>query len=113
MSRSGIAAPAEVPPGLTRVFGDDEALAAILRADAPLACKLIGRAVRNYDDARWASARVDLVVAGNIAKFGQNAPLSGGRCAANPTRAERRPHREAGVTAPRRRRQPVRPSSGR
>ena len=58
-----------------RLFGDHEALAAILRAGEPLACKELGRTVRNYDDARWAAARVDLVVAGNIAKFGQNAPL--------------------------------------
>jgi ribA/ribD-fused uncharacterized protein len=50
-------------------------LAAILRANEPLACKKIGRTVRNYDDGQWSAARFDLVVAGNIAKFCQDQPL--------------------------------------
>jgi ribA/ribD-fused uncharacterized protein len=58
-----------------RLFGDQEALATILDADDPLACKKIGRRVRNYDDRHWSAARFDLVVEGNIAKFGQNQPL--------------------------------------
>lgn len=58
-----------------RLFGDQEALAAILAADEPLACKKIGRTVQNYDDGHWGAARFDLVVAGNIAKFSQNPPL--------------------------------------
>jgi ribA/ribD-fused uncharacterized protein len=58
-----------------RLFGDQEALAAILRADGPLACKKIGRTVHNYDDGQWSAARFDLVVAGNVAKFGQSQPL--------------------------------------
>ena len=49
-----------------RLFGDQEALAAILAADEPLVCKRIGRTVRNYDDERWSAARFDLVVEGNI-----------------------------------------------
>jgi ribA/ribD-fused uncharacterized protein len=55
-----------------RLFGDQEALAAILGADEPLACKKIGRTVRNYDDGHWSAARFGLVVTGNIAKFSQN-----------------------------------------
>jgi ribA/ribD-fused uncharacterized protein len=58
-----------------RLFGDQEALAAILAADGPLDCKRIGRTVRNYDDGRWSAGRFDLVVEGNIAKFSQNAAL--------------------------------------
>jgi ribA/ribD-fused uncharacterized protein len=58
-----------------RLFGDQEAHAAILGANDPLACKKMGRTVRNYDDGRWSAARFDLVVEGNIAKFGQNQPL--------------------------------------
>ena len=58
-----------------RLFSDQEALAAILAADDPLACKKIGRTVRSYDDGHWSAARFDLVVAGNIAKFSQNPPL--------------------------------------
>jgi ribA/ribD-fused uncharacterized protein len=58
-----------------RLFGDQEALAAILAADEPIACKRIGRTVRNYDDECWNAARFDFVVEGNIAKFGQNPKL--------------------------------------
>ena len=58
-----------------RLFGDLEALTAILDADEPLACKKIGRTVRNYDDGRWSAARFDLVVTGNVAKFSQSQPL--------------------------------------
>jgi ribA/ribD-fused uncharacterized protein len=54
-----------------RLFGDREALTAILGANDPLTCKKIGRTVRNYDDGAWSAARFDLVVAGNIAKFNQ------------------------------------------
>jgi ribA/ribD-fused uncharacterized protein len=61
--------------GKARLFGDAEALSAILAADEPLDCKRIGRTVRGYDDKRWNAARFDLVVEGNIAKFGQNARL--------------------------------------
>ena len=39
-----------------RLFGDQEALASILGADEPLACKKIGRTVRNYDDGHWSAA---------------------------------------------------------
>ena len=58
-----------------RLFGDQDALGAILGAEGPLTCKKIGRTVRNYDDGQWSAARFDLVVVGNSAKFGQNAPL--------------------------------------
>ena len=58
-----------------RLFGDLEALTAILDADEPLACKKIGRTVRDYDDGRWSAARFDLVVTGNVAKFSQSQPL--------------------------------------
>jgi ribA/ribD-fused uncharacterized protein len=58
-----------------RLFGDQDALAAILAANEPRTCKKIGRSVRNYDDGRWSAARFDFVVTGNIAKFDQNQPL--------------------------------------
>ncbi len=58
-----------------RLFDDPDALATILGADDPLACKNVGRTVRNYDEEKWSAARFDLVVAGNIAKFGQNEAL--------------------------------------
>jgi ribA/ribD-fused uncharacterized protein len=59
----------------SRLFDDQEALAAILAADEPIVCKKIGRTVRNYDDGRWGAVRFDLVVAGNMGKFSQNALL--------------------------------------
>ena len=40
-----------------RLFGDQEALAAILGADEPLASKKIGRTVRDYDDGHRSAAR--------------------------------------------------------
>jgi len=58
-----------------RLFADTAALAAILAASHPLECKNLGRQVAGYDDERWNEVRFDLVVSGNIAKFGQNPAL--------------------------------------
>ena len=58
-----------------RLFGDTATLAAILAASDPLECKNLGRKVVRYDDERWNEVRFDLVVSGNIAKFGQNPAL--------------------------------------
>ncbi|BFV59397.1 NADAR family protein [Kitasatospora sp. CMC57] len=61
--------------GKARLFGDEEALGRILAARTPAEAKNLGRLVRGFDDARWAAARFDLVVAGNLAKFGQDPAL--------------------------------------
>lgn len=61
--------------GKARLFGDDDALAAILAARTPAEAKKLGRLVRDFDEARWSAARFDLVVAGNVAKFGQDPAL--------------------------------------
>jgi ribA/ribD-fused uncharacterized protein len=58
--------------GKARLFADDQALAAILAESDPAACKKLGRRVRGFDEAAWAAARFELVVAGNLAKFGQS-----------------------------------------
>ena len=58
-----------------RLFGDDAALATILRAPTPPAAKAAGRTVRNFSEDRWAGARYAVVVAGNLAKFTQNEAL--------------------------------------
>lgn len=58
-----------------RLFGDAEALAAILAAPSPADAKSLGRAVRGYDDRAWATARLEAVVRGNVAKFGQDEAL--------------------------------------
>lgn len=58
-----------------RLFGDARVLDEILAAPGPREAKALGRQVSNYDDARWAAARSEAVVAGNLAKFGQNPEL--------------------------------------
>jgi ribA/ribD-fused uncharacterized protein len=62
--------------GKARLFEDAEGLSAVLAAKSPGAAKAAGRKVRGFDDARWRDARYDLVVAGNLAKFGQQAELA-------------------------------------
>lgn len=54
---------------------DDENLAAVLAAPSPGAAKAAGRLVRGFDEERWAAVRYDLVVRGNLAKFGQRPEL--------------------------------------
>lgn len=61
--------------GKARLFGDDRALAAILAAPHPHAAKKLGREVRGFDGATWERHREELVVEGNVAKFGQDAAL--------------------------------------
>jgi ribA/ribD-fused uncharacterized protein len=58
-----------------RMFGDEEARVAVLAAASPAAAKALGRGVRHFDEARWNAARFDIVVRGNVAKFGQNPGL--------------------------------------
>jgi ribA/ribD-fused uncharacterized protein len=58
-----------------RLFGDGEAVQAILAAATPGEAKKLGRTVRDFDDTIWNAARFDLVVRGNVAKFGQDPAL--------------------------------------
>jgi ribA/ribD-fused uncharacterized protein len=58
-----------------RLFGDGETAERILAARSPGAAKALGRQVRGFDEALWAQRRFDLVVAGNVAKFGQHPDL--------------------------------------
>lgn len=58
-----------------RLFGDPEAQHQILAARTPAEAKKLGRLVRDFDDAVWSAERFGLVVAGNVAKFGQDAGL--------------------------------------
>jgi ribA/ribD-fused uncharacterized protein len=62
--------------GKARLFNDDESLAEIRTAPSPGAAKAVGRRVRGFDEATWRDVCYDLVVAGNLAKFGQNADLA-------------------------------------
>lgn len=53
-----------------RLFGDAEHEALILDASSPGQAKKLGRAVRGFDQAAWEAARFEIVVRGNVYKFG-------------------------------------------
>jgi ribA/ribD-fused uncharacterized protein len=63
--------------GKARLFGDEETAAAILAAPDPGRVKALGRRVAGFDEATWERHRYDIVVAGNLAKFGQHDRLRG------------------------------------
>src|SRR5579859_2478675 len=58
------------------LFGDAEMAGRIRAAPHPRAAKELGRSVRGFAEQRWAERRFDLVVTGNLAKFGQHPELS-------------------------------------
>ncbi|ROT32593.1 NADAR family protein [Micromonospora sp. HM5-17] len=61
--------------GKARLFGDDTIAAQVLVAPSPGAAQALGRRVRGFDQEVWDAHRFDLVVAGNMAKFGQHPEL--------------------------------------
>ncbi|MFD0774939.1 NADAR family protein [Streptomonospora algeriensis] len=61
--------------GKARLFGDESTRTEILAVRTPAEAKDLGRRVRGFDEGRWAAARFDLVVAGSVAKFGQDPAL--------------------------------------
>ncbi len=58
-----------------RLFADEEVRARILATNDPAKAKKLGREVRGFDEARWNEHRFGIVVAGNLAKFGQSPEL--------------------------------------
>ena len=58
-----------------RLFGDGDALERILVARTPAEAKQLGRLVRGFDEQTWSTRRFELVVTGNVAKFGQDPAL--------------------------------------
>ena len=54
------------------LFKDRDAYMRIMRAVRPKDQQAAGRDVKPYDEAKWAAVRYDIVVDGNICKFGQN-----------------------------------------
>ena len=58
-----------------RLFGNEEIVARIIAARTPAEAKQSGRLVRGFDEATWNAHRFDIVVRGNLEKFGQNAAL--------------------------------------
>lgn len=58
-----------------QLFNDDEILAKILAAKSPAVAKELGRAVKNFDQTVWEAHRYEIVLQGNLLKFGQHEPL--------------------------------------
>lgn len=58
-----------------RLFGDESALARILRSRFPAEVKKFGREVKGFEEQRWQDCRLDIVIRGNIAKFVQHTEL--------------------------------------
>ncbi|MCX4099195.1 NADAR family protein [Nocardia sp. alder85J] len=57
------------------VFEDRAVAEQVLQAGHPHAAKALGRSIAGFDEARWEAVRYEIVVAGNIAKFGQHEEL--------------------------------------
>jgi len=58
--------------GKARLFGDDEALEAILEEPEPGKVKRWGRRVRGFKGSVWDAERFEIVTRGNVAKFGHD-----------------------------------------
>lgn len=61
--------------GKALLFGDRETAERIAAAATPAEAKALGRRVRGFDEGTWAAHRYDIVVRGNLAKFGAHAEL--------------------------------------
>ncbi|GAA1971630.1 NADAR family protein [Kitasatospora viridis] len=61
--------------GKARLSGDEEIVPRILAARSPAEAKKLGRLVRGFREEAWEAARFELVVEGNVAKFGQDPAL--------------------------------------
>ncbi|MGW4214858.1 NADAR family protein [Lentzea sp. NPDC004789] len=57
------------------LFDDTAVAARVLAAASPGEAKALGREVSGFSEPAWVSARLEIVVAGNLAKFGQDPAL--------------------------------------
>ncbi len=55
-----------------RLFGDEQVRAQILASGSPREHKALGRKVTGFEQEIWEAQRLEIVVQGNRAKFGQN-----------------------------------------
>ncbi|WP_147128680.1 NADAR family protein [Nocardia ninae] len=62
--------------GKARLFGDVDNAEQVLAAPTPKAAKALGREVRGFDSRVWSARRYEIVVRGNVAKFGQHPELA-------------------------------------
>jgi ribA/ribD-fused uncharacterized protein len=60
-----------------RLFGDSAAESRVFENDDPAEVQAVGRSVRNFDETRWRKHRFGIVLAGSLAKFGQDLVLHG------------------------------------
>jgi len=58
-----------------RLSDDADSLRRILAVATPAEAKALGRQVKGFNAAQWDAVAFARVVRGNLAKFGQNAPL--------------------------------------
>ena len=58
-----------------RIFGDEETRQRIMKEEEPSIIKDLGREVKGFDPEIWDQHKFDVVVKGNLAKFGQNEKL--------------------------------------
>lgn len=61
--------------GKAKLFGDEEIRQQILDSKDPKTQKMLGRAVRGFDEDKWNEAAKEIVFQGNMAKFSQNEDL--------------------------------------
>jgi len=57
------------------LFDDDAIASRVLAAASPGEAKALGREVSGFSEPVWVSERLEIVVAGNLAKFGQHPSL--------------------------------------
>jgi ribA/ribD-fused uncharacterized protein len=57
------------------LFGDHGIAGQVLTVEHPNAAKTLGRRIAGFDEQTWQKHRFDIVVAGNLAKFGQHPDL--------------------------------------
>ncbi len=57
------------------LFGDNDIYKSILDAKNPGEAKKLGRAIKNFNEDIWLANRFQIVVDGNVLKFGQNEAL--------------------------------------
>jgi ribA/ribD-fused uncharacterized protein len=58
-----------------RLFADADAESRVFQTDDPAEVQAVGRSVRGFDHDRWEAHRFGAVVAGSLAKFGQDREL--------------------------------------
>ncbi|MDH6125262.1 NADAR family protein [Kitasatospora sp. GP82] len=61
--------------GKARLFGEEQMIPRILSARTPAEAKKLGRLIKGFNEERWAAERFELVIQGNVAKFGQDEAL--------------------------------------